>query len=1745
MQLPPMTQATSQTDAQSDAQSNDRAKAIIFVDTEVNQEGKVCDYGAVNATGQTLHTSAVASFTQFITGNRFLCGHNLIAHDLTYIAEAVEQAGLSIYIDTLSLSPLLFPRHPYHALVKDDKLQTDERNNPLNDAKKAMQLFYDEVNAFAQLPPSLQAIFCNLLYDQPLFHGFFVYLDRQPPPSRTDPAADLAEEIQAFFTGKLCLSCDMVSLAQQTPIELAYCLALIATNDHYSIPPYWVHRNFPAIERTMHQLRNVPCQRADCSYCHERFDLREQLKRTFDYDDFRTYDKVPLQEQAVRAAVYNESLLVVFPTGGGKSITFQLPALIAGETTKGLTVVISPLQSLMKDQVDNLQTKGIFGAVMINHLLSPLERAAAIEQVQSGRASLLYISPESLRSSTIERLFLMRHIVRFVIDEAHCFSAWGQDFRVDYLYIGDFIRELQEKKQLDTPIPVSCFTATAKQAVIHDIQAYFEEKLGLTLQLFTTNAPRTNLQYEVLTQENNKEKYEVLRRLIVEKHCPTIVYVSRVKRTWELAQQLVRDGIQALPFNGKMESVDKQRNQQAFIHDQVQVMVATSAFGMGVDKPNVQLVIHYDIADSLENYVQEAGRAGRNPNLKAECYILFQEGDLDKHFIFLNQTKLSIHEIQQVWKAIKDFTKTCPQLCRSALEIARQAGWDDTVSDMETRIKSAVLALENAGYIKRGKNVPHIYATSILVSNMAEASAIIEQSPQFDGEKEKQLARRIMTHLFSSRSTAPMEKDEAESRVDYLSDLLGETKADVIHSIDQMREQGILAKTKDMTAYIHRSDTKNKSSATLNKYVTLERFLLEQLKKEGQSVFLKEWNERALNQGVKFSTVNRIKTVFYYWMMKGYIQKSIDAAADRMKIIPQLPLDTLKHKRNRCFAIAEVVIEELYQRSLQAPTDIDWSTSDFWGSFPFADSSHANPANPSHAAGSLVFDQKEDILVLFSVLELKTIYEQKQKEKEKERERKREREQEKGRERKRTPSCFADEEPEPSGSHRVSNDEIEDALLYLSKIDAMKLEGGFLVLYNGMDITRLELDNKIKYKKRDYRQLAAFYRNRIHQIHIVGEYARRMQHDKASALQFVSDYFQKDYKEFLHLYFSEERLAELERNITPEKYNKLFYTLSPQQRAIIEDKDSRCIVVAAGPGSGKTRLLVHKLASLLLLEDVKHEQMLMVTFSRAAATEFKTRLYELIGNAASFVEIKTFHSYCFDLLGKIGSLDNMETVVHDAAQMIHDGEVEQGRITKTVIVIDEAQDMDTNEFALITALLERNDDIRLIAVGDDDQNIYAFRGSDTKYLRSFLQQENAQSYELLENYRSGTRLVALTNAFAATIPGRMKQHPIVAVRDDPGEVVLIRHTSAHLETPVVEDVLRSYDGTETVCVLTNTNREALRVVGLFNQRGQRVRLIQSNDGFLLYNLAEIRYFLKQIQPESDSSLSSIIDNTLWEDAKTGLKQQYATSACLPICLDLLQAFENATEHKYRTDFDSFLRESKLEDFCHAERNTIWVSTIHKSKGREFDQVYLLLDHVSATTAEEKRKIYVGITRAKSKLHIHYNNDLFDGLFDHLSNPAAFAPEADSLNRIGEREEEDEKDERNKRNKKDVMEGIERRYDDCIYAPPEEVMIQLGFHDVVLDCFKAPKKKRWILQRMRSGTPLLIRPAGLAQQTTMGPVEILRFSRKFLGEMQQLQRDGYEPYQAVVRFIVAWQGKEDTTESAVVLPDVSFRRVNRP
>lgn len=1587
-------------------------RSYAMVDIEVGlKDHKIHDIGALKHDDTTFHKTSKEELFFFLNGIDYVCGHNIIHHDAKYLFS--DDTCRWILVDTLYISPLLFPERPYHRLVKDDKLICEQMNNPVNDCKKAKDLLLDEIACWNSLSKKKRMLFASLLKDKKEFEGFLNMVSAEYIHE------GIPELIKELYAGKICLHADLDMLIGRYPCGLAYALALIDTTDSRSITPGWVLHNYPEVEFIIKLLCHTDCHKG-CDYCRTQLDVLHNLKKIFGYERFRTYEGEPLQEQAAQAAVEGKSLLAIFPTGGGKSLTFQLPALMAGRSVHGLTVVISPLQSLMKDQVDNLADRGITDAVTINGMLDPITRSLSLQRVQDGEASLLYISPEMLRSKTIEKILMARHVVRFVIDEAHCFSSWGQDFRVDYLYIGKFIQKYQQKKKCKTPIPVSCFTATAKQKVIQDICDYFKQTLDLNLELFASIASRTNLHYSVIHVESDNDKYLKLRKLVAESDCPTIVYVSRTKRTKELAEKLTRDGYKALPFNGRMEADEKIANQDAFMNDQAHIIVATSAFGMGIDKKDVGLVVHYDISDSLENYVQEAGRAGRDPNLSARCYVLYSDNDLDKHFILLNQTKLSISEIQQVWKAVKSLTKQRMRVDCSALEIARQAGWDDSVSDIETRVRTALAALEQSGYLVRGNNVPHVYATGITVKNMDEARERISASVLF-GSDEIERSVRIIKSLISQKHIAKAQDSEAESRIDYLADILGLSKREVISIVERMRQEGILADSKDISAYLlDAGDSERKSQMLLDRFAKLEQYILNHIPDEALRISCKQLNENAVNDGINTSKEKDIRTLLYFLTIKGYTRKKEDAVRN-MEISRQADLESTMRRFEKRLEISRFAVEWLHQLASEK-------------------------------------ENTPDKAIQFSVIELLN------------------------RIKSSTQSLFGRLDD-------IRLEEVEEALLYLSKIGSLKLEGGFLVLYNAMNIQRIK-DNKSRYKQDDYRMLNEFYKLKIQQVHIVGEYANLMVRDYQAALQYVQDYFQMDYRKFVTKYFKGDRVSEIQRNLTPQKYKQLFGLLSKRQMDIISDKVSRCIVVAAGPGSGKTRVLVHKLASLLLLEDVKHEQLLMLTFSRAAATEFKQRLMELIGNAAHFVEIKTFHSYCFDLLGRIGNLEESRNVVSMAAKMICQGEVEPNKIGKTVLVIDEAQDMGAEEHALVKALMTNNEEMRVIAVGDDDQNIYEFRGSDSGYMYRLAQESGSTFVEMTENYRSARQPMDFANGFLKTINKRIKSTPIISMRKEQGWVEVIRHHSTYMYQPLVKNLLQHKDK-GTSCVLTQTNEEAVILIALLRKHGINSKLVQSMDGLRFWNMAEMRYFLRYIDKRIKTPL---ITEELWEEAKHTTFSIYGRSISLTYIKRCVEQFEQTNKTKYFSDFKEFVFESSVEDFCDTSGTDVVVSTIHKAKGREFDDVYMLISDNYVKDAHLMRRYYVGITRAKNRLFIHTNGDCFN----HLSA---------NLYLIDQQQ----------------------------YDMPEEIILQLSHKDVNLGFFKERKQE---VLALRGGDSLIYNNFFLYNSSIDKP--IAKLSSRMQGTLSEWEQRGYKVKSASVRFVVAWKPKDaqkNEPETAVLLADL--------
>lgn len=1590
---------------------------IVYFDLEVSNNGKILDIGAVNQNGDIFHSSVLGEFMKFISSAEYLCGHNIVSHDLKYLKPFLKKSYK--LIDTLYLSPILFPERPYHNLIKDDKIISDQLNNPLSDSLKAKQLFEDELERFKDLPENVKRAYYDLLNENGHFKGFFDYV--QYSSSRFSYLFNTkADNISGILEEVVCSKANISRIVDSSPTELAYATAIIRTGDRYSITPAWVQHQFPLVGNIIHKLRGINC--GECKYCREHLDARKMLKRWFGYDGFRTFNGESLQENAVNAAIQGKSLLAIFPTGGGKSLTFQLPALIAGEATKALTVVISPLQSLMKDQVENLEKRSIAEAVYINGLLSPIERQQAFERIMSGEVSLLYIAPEQLRSKTLENALLSRTINRFVIDEAHCFSAWGQDFRIEYQYIGEFLRAIQKKKGLEKPIPVSCFTATARPKVISDIIDYFDRVNGIALEKFTTVATRTNLRYTVLHRDNKNEKYMTLRSLLQSKDCPSIVYVARTKSAENIAEQLINDGLDARAFHGQMETITKVKNQEDFINNKVRIIVATSAFGMGVDKSDVGLVIHYDISDSLENYLQEAGRAGRDVHSEADCYVLYNDDDLNKHFILLNQTKLTLSEINQIWRAIKALTKNRKTIYISPLEVARKAGWEE-MTDIETKVKSAINALETAGYVRRGMNSPRIFATSIIPKCFEDAAQHIDAYEEMT-EEERVHCRRIIKSLISQKSRASASTNDAESRVDYLSDMLGIETAKVIQAIESMRNAGILTRDNDMTAYLRK-----KLVNELGYFAKLEQLLLSYIDKNGPVIDLKVFNEYATENGIKKSKIKDIKTLIFFWQTQNYTHKAVrQSDIDKMNLILCDSASRLQERLVTRTEVCSFIISEMEKMENLSPMQ-DYATVNF--------------------SMSALLEQYNCNASLYS--------------------------------------------------HSIKTEEIQEALLFLSKTGIISIEGGFMVIYNKLELERLA-DSNLKYKKEDYKNLDAFYKQRIQQIHIVGEFANMVVKDYGKAMTFVKDYFFMDFKAFIKEYFDSERQKEIAQNVSPQKYNEIFGSLTETQHKIISDKESRFIVVPAGPGSGKTYVLVRKLASLILMEDIKSEKLLMLTFSRAAASEFKKRLTELIGNAAKYVEIKTFHSYCFDILGQRGTLEKSENIVKAATKEIIDNRVEISRITKSILVIDEAQDMSADEFALIEALIARNEDIRVIAVGDDDQNIYAFRGSDSMHLKQLLTKYGGVQYNMLENFRSHRSIIKCANDFARCIPNRLKSYPIIETHKEDGNVRFTLHQCENYEVAIVNDIL-SRKGNGTTGVLTSRNEDALIIAALLNRSGQKARLIQSNEGFSLSDLAELHLFIKLIKEQA----TSVISESVWLSTKQQISTRFSESTDLKTALWCINAFETEYSTKYVSDLENFILESDIADFEERKQGEIIVSTIHKAKGHEYDNVFISLKGLQYISDEEKRAIYVGLTRARHTLSVHSNVDLSQ--YMNLAS-ANFMVDANP------------------------------------YAEPDEVLMQLSHRDVVLAMFKG---KTNLIETLHAGQEIIINDVYAEVTINSRHVKILKFSEAFRKKLAHLTGMGFLPHKAIIRHIVYWRHEEieggatKLVEIPVVLPEIVFRK----
>jgi len=1560
------------------------------LDLETNENGEIFAIGAV-FNGKTFQRKApfniqktLAEFDDFASDAAYLLGHNILEHDLPVCRAISSQLKFlnKPVVDTLLLSPLAFPENPYHRLVKDYKLVRDSLNDPLADARLAVSLFHDQWEALQQQ----QAEGGLLDFYHYAFSGAQQFFGVQLALSAMGAkAVDIAGAFDLFTSltlDKVCTSAvNQMAKAFAPATALAYCLAWLRVAGGNSVLPPWVRLRFDDVAPTLNRLREVPCNDPACSYCAQMHKPVIWLEQYFGFAGFRpeppAADGGSLQEQIVKAAMCGKPLFAILPTGGGKSLCFQLPALVRYQRRGVLTIVVSPLQALMKDQVDNLRNKtGAPNAAALSGMLTAPERGEVLQGIQNGDIALLYVSPEQLRNLSFQKAIEYREIGCWVFDEAHCLSKWGHDFRPDYLYAARFIKEFALRQKAVLP-PVQCFTATAKQDVKDEIIDYFKAELAQDLVVFEGGVERDKLHFEVQTV-NGADKYPRINSLLTERLSPepdggsAIIYCSTRKNTEEIAEYLQQQGWQVEAFHAGKDTAEKKHIQENFVTGTTRIITATNAFGMGIDKEDVRLVIHADIPGSIENYLQEAGRAGRDQK-DAECVLLFDENDIETQFKLSASSQINQRDIAQILRGLRKSKKdksgnvvlTTGELL---MDDAVQTSFDNEDHAADTKVKMAVSWLERGGFIKRNENLTQVFQGRPLVKNMDEAKSKVEKLGMSQRQQQRWLA--ILEALFNAESDEGFSADELalhgafkDGKGDHKPGKTDETASQrVIRTLYDMAKAGLIQKSLLLTAFV-RYKVSNSSLAKLEEVCALERVMLKMLQEQSpdadngqwQTLSLRHLNQRLLNDGHENSNPEILR------LLLGSLAKDGKGLAGKKGSLTlrHKGLDQYAVKLNRGWtamnataeirqAVAKVVLDGIIQRI------------------------------PDHTKPSA------DLLVEFSAEDLLAVLNQ--------------------------DLVASSEVRDPLAA-------VERALNFLHEQKIITLQKGLAVFRSAMTIEVLPESKGRQYNKGDFEPLSQHYSERIFQVHVINEYAKYGLDKISHALAFVVAYFSTDKTEFVKRYFSDRKNI-LERATSQQSFQRIVGDLqNPEQMALVASGEDDNLLILAGPGSGKTRVVVHRCAYLLRVKRIPARGILVLCFNRNAVTQLRRRLLDLVGDDARGVTIQTYHGLSLRLTGHAITTQSdgnrqFAEIINEATALLRgdkpllgiDADETRERLLAgyRYILVDEYQDIDAEQYQLISAIAGRTQDedrkLGILAVGDDDQNIYQFRGANVEFIRQFKDDYQAKVHYLVENYRSSAHIIAASNQLIQHNRDRMKQQQPIRINRgrktldaggrwqklDPvgkGRVQqLITANEYSQAVAVVDELLRlrqldSQLDWSQCAVLATAWRMLDPVRTLLEQHDIPISIMLPADKQPpLSRIRENADLLDAIK-QSPHPLSKASDWLRYLDDGYGSEP---ANIWLTQLKAVLQDWQDETDDGAMPKLQvlEFLYEVLAEQ--RRERclgKGVFLSTVHSVKGMEFAHLAIVDGGwVAPATEEQRRLFYVAMTRAKETLCLMQRQD---------------------------------------------------------------------------------------------------------------------------------------------------------------------------
>jgi len=1582
----------------------------LLVDLEVTLRGRITHVGAI--LGDQIRSGTAATGLEFLDALAGLAdaviGHNIIEHDLPRLHSTNPDHPLLQLpaIDTLVLSPLAFPANPYHRLVKDYKLVRESSNDPLADARLAGSLFLDEWEALAQLRSTHPDLFTALHHllatpdpdARPMDNSGrgFELVFRALSEGRTLPPREVAlAAIHRWIHAHSCTQARLPEAAldsRAARLGLAFALAWLGVASGNSVLPPWVRRQHPATVALLREWRCQPCTDPNCPWCTQQYEPRVQLQRWYGFDDFRPEPRAPdgssLQRRIIESGMRDESLLAILPTSGGKSLCFQLPALVRHQRTGALTVVISPLQALMKDQVDGLVRRtGNPCAAALYGMLTPPERADVLRRTQLGDIAVLYVSPEQFRNRSFRSAIANREVGCWVFDEAHCLSKWGHDFRPDYLYAARFIREFSA--DVGVPVPaIACFTATAKQEVKGEILSHFERETGRQLVSFEGGVERDNLLFSVReTGEHGKlGQIDELLREHLTSGLPgsAVVFRSRRHFTEATAEFLRAQGWAAEHFHAGLTPPEKKRIQDEFIAGRIQVICATNAFGMGIDKEDVRLVIHADTPGSLENYLQEAGRAGRDGR-NARCVLLFDEEDCEAQFRLGALSELSRRDIAQILRGIRKASRGRDEVVLTSGELLRDEDVDVSIDPggtlADTQVRTALAWLERAGFVQRNDNVTSVFQARPLVRTLDEARPILTQLQLPPPEANLWLA--VLREIMNTAPTENLTVDQLALLPEFAAlhhqrpiDASGPAwvSSRILKTLDSMVSAGLLKRDTLLTAYVRHKVTDH-SALRFQRVVKLEHALLGLLVETDPDPDPERWlplslpllNQRLLDEAHPTS-VDQLRSILVSIAQdgRGFAGRhgSFDLRANNHESLAvriRRGWDTLRKLSERRARAADIVLRRLLDR---IPKDA-----------------------PTQA----------DLLVEFTFEELRNAIE--------------------------SDLILRSETPDLNAT-------VERSLLFLHEQKVIELRQGLAIFRSAMTLRLNRQKNGQRYGNTDFEPLASHYRERILQVHVMGEYARRGLERMEEALELVLAYFRLGREEFVQRYVP-LKAAVREHATTAASYERIVTDLeNADQIRIVTAPLNRNLLVLAGPGSGKTRTVVHRTAFLLRVHRVRARSILVCCFNRSAALELRRRLVELVGDDARGVTILTYHSLALRLLGR--SLTRKPSTPHQNAdgsssaaseeiqfdhlvieatallkgQRISPG-IESDEIRDRLlagfehILVDEYQDIDEHQYQLIAALAGRNVDdpdqkLSILAVGDDDQSIYAFRGANVEFIRRFQADYQADVQYLVENYRSSRRIIDASNAVIAINRDRMKTgRPIRIDRHradapaggpleslDPlsrGRVQVIAvDDPTHQAEAILAEIRRLRSLTLTpwssFAILSSEHKDLALVRAVLERESIPVRWRADRGHWpSLLHFREIHDFLHRI----DSTNRRQVNHAELLDWLVEARSIHGSAN--PWILLLERLVDSWKDEAGDTDVPAidvarFFRETLIEIRRDSDATDgVILSTVHAAKGTEYDHVLLAGPWPEAPelrrSEERRRTFYVGMTRARKSLTV--------------------------------------------------------------------------------------------------------------------------------------------------------------------------------